>query len=231
MSERLDKQVALGTALSRKEATALIRRGAVTVDGEAVRDPARKVEETAAITVNGQAVICRRHLYILLNKPAGVLCVSHDDREQTVVDVVPDMWRRDKLFPAGRLDRDTTGMVILTDDGDFAHRMLAPGKHVPKRYRATLSGEPTAETVALFASGMTLDGGDVCLPAELEYDGCEATLTLHEGKFHQVKRMLAARGTPVTYLKRLSMGALALDESLAPGEWRELTAEELKKLQ
>ncbi|MBE6763029.1 MAG: rRNA pseudouridine synthase [Ruminococcaceae bacterium] len=226
--ERLDKYLSAQTTLSRRDATAAIRRGRVTVNGIAVRDPAQKLDPAiATVTLDGQAVAYHRYVYILLNKPAGILCVSRDPKTETVVDLLPDEWRTRGLFPAGRLDKDTTGMVLLTDDGDYAHRMLAPKKHVPKRYLATLDAPADQAVCDAFKNGMTLANGEVCLPADCELaEGCNAVVTLHEGKYHQVKRMFAACGRHVERLHRLSMGGLPLDESLAPGEYRLLTEEE-----
>ena len=226
--ERLDKLLSAQTTLSRRDATAAIRRGRVTVNGACVRDPAVKVDpDAASVTLDGQAVTYRRYIYIMLNKPAGILCVSRDPHAPTVVDLRPEEWRCRGLFPAGRLDKDTTGMVLLTDDGDYAHRMLAPKKHVPKRYVATLDSAIDQAVCDAFASGMTLASGEVCLPASCEpADGNRAFVTLHEGKYHQIKRMFAACGRHVEALHRLSMGGLLLDSSLSPGEFRLLSETE-----
>ena len=220
--ERLDKYISAQTALSRRDATTAIRRGRVAVNGDVWRDPSKKLDPaSAAVTLDGQAVSYRRFVYIMMNKPAGILCVSRDPNAPTVVDLLPDEWRSRGLFPAGRLDKDTTGMVLLTDDGDYAHRMLAPKKHVSKRYLATLD-TPADETVCeAFRAGMTLGNGEVCLPAECEItDDCDTIVTLHEGKYHQVKRMFAACGRHVKRLHRLSMGGLILDQNLQAGEFR-----------
>lgn len=228
MLQRLDKLLADQTTLSRRDAAACIRRGRVTVDGTPVRDPAHKVDETAcAVALDGQAVAYRRCVYIMLNKPAGILCVSRDPHAQTVVDLLPETERCRGLFPAGRLDKDTTGMVLLTDDGDYAHRMLAPKKHVEKRYLVTLDAAVNEETCRRFAEGMTLANGEVCREAVCEIlPNCQARVTLHEGKYHQIKRMFAACGYHVEALHRLSMGGLSLDPTLAPGEYKILTENE-----
>ncbi len=222
--ERLDKYVSAQTALSRRDAATAIRRGRVAVNGEVWRDPSRKLDPaSAAVTLDGQAVRYRRFVYIMMNKPAGILCVSRDPHAPTVVDLLPDEWRSRGLFPAGRLDKDTTGMVLLTDDGDYAHRMLAPKKHVPKRYLATLDTPADNAVCEAFRNGMTLENGEVCLPADCEpADGCDAVVTLHEGKYHQVKRMFAACGRHVERLHRLSMGGLILDPTLQAGDFRVL---------
>ena len=226
--ERLDKYISAQTTLSRRDATAAIRRGRVTMNGVPVRDPSLKVDPAAvSVALDGQTISYHRYIYIMMNKPGGILCVSRDPHASTVVDLLPKEWRCRNLFPAGRLDKDTTGMVLLTDDGDYAHRMLAPKKHVPKRYLATLDA-PADQTVCdAFRNGMTLANGEVCLPADCEIgNGCHAVVTLHEGKYHQVKRMFAACGRHVERLHRLSMGGLVLDEALAPGDFRLLTEEE-----
>lgn len=223
--ERLDKLLTTQTTLSRREAGLAVRRGKVTVNGNIVRDPAVKVDaEADTISLDGKPVTCRRHVYIMMNKPAGVLCVSHDDTEQTVCDLLPEEWRTRELFPAGRLDKDTTGMVIITDDGDYAHRMLAPKKHVSKVYLAQLDTPADRAVIEAFASGMTLKNGDVCRKAVCEpLEGTSVRVTLQEGKYHQVKRMFAACGRHVETLHRLSMGGLSLDPDLAPGESKILT--------
>ena len=228
MLQRLDKLLADQTTLSRRDATARIRSGRVAVDGVPVRDPSRKVDETAcAITLAGQAIAYRRYLYIMLNKPAGILCVSRDPHAPTVVDLLDETERCRDLFPAGRLDKDTTGMVLLTDDGDYAHRMLAPKKHVDKRYLVTLDAQVNEETCRAFAAGMTLANGDVCREAVCEIlPNKQALVTLREGKYHQIKRMFAACGYHVEALHRLSMGGLELDPALAPGEYKILTDNE-----
>ncbi len=226
--ERLDKYVSAQTTLSRRDAATAIRRGRVAVDGTVQRDPASKLDPaTVTVTLDGQAVAYHQYVYIMMNKPAGILCVSRDPKAPTVVDLLPEQWRTRGLFPAGRLDKDTTGMVLLTDDGDYAHRMLAPKKHVAKRYLATLDAPADNAVCEAFASGMTLGNGEVCLPAVCELgEGAETIVTLHEGKYHQIKRMFAACGRHVEHLHRLSMGGLVLDPSLAAGEHRLLSETE-----
>ncbi len=225
--ERLDKWLCAQTALSRRDAALSIRRGRVTVNGQAVRDPAVKVvPDTDAVTLDGKPVCYAKHLYIMMNKPVGVICATHDATDKTVIDLLDDDCRARELFPAGRLDKDTTGMVLITDDGDFAHRMLAPKKHVPKQYLVTLDAPADETVVKALASGMTLANGDKCLPALCEpLDGNRAKVTLHEGKYHQVKRMFAAAGRHVEALHRLSMGGLPLDPTLGLGEWKLLDEE------
>ncbi len=228
--ERLDKWICSQTTLTRREAGRLIRSGRVTVDGTVCRLPEQKVEPDAVVvTVEGKALAYARHVYFMLNKPAGVLCVSRDKKVSTVVDLLPEEWRRRGLFPAGRLDKDTHGLVLLTDDGELAHAMLSPRHHVPKTYLVRLDKPLTEEAVAAFCAGPTLADGTVCLPAHLTVrsdTGDEAEVVIYEGKYHQIKRMFTAVGYHVEWLKRTAMGGLNLDESLKEGECRPLTVEE-----
>ena len=233
--ERLDKLLASTGLWSRSEGKRLVREGRVLADGRIAASAEEKYDpETVALVVDGAAVPLRRFVYVMLHKPAGVLSATEDGKGKTVLELLPEEYRRRGLFPVGRLDKDTEGLLLLTDDGQLAHDLLSPRKHVDKRYYARVEGALDAGDCAAFAAGMTLGDGLVCLPAGLEIlsSGAEseALVTIREGKFHQIKRMLAARGKPVRYLKRLSMGPLRLDDSLAPGEWRELTAEEVKML-
>ena len=169
-----------------------------------------------------------RHIYLLLHKPAGVLTATEDKRQPTVLDLIPQEWRRRDLAPVGRLDKDTEGLLLLTDDGELTHRLLSPKYHVDKVYYARVEGVPDEQDAAAFAEGLLLGDGLQCLPAKLEpLGGGECLVTLREGKFHQVKRMLASRGKPVQYLKRLAMGPLRLEPELAAGQCRLLTEEEL----
>ena len=231
--ERLDKLLASTGHWSRKEVKDMIRQGRVRVDGQTARRGEDKADpQQAEILVDGQPVDCGGLVYLMLHKPAGLLSATRDGRQGTVLDLLPDHLRRRGLFPVGRLDKDTEGLLLLTDDGPLAHDLLSPKKHVDKVYYARVDGIVDGADAAALAQGMTLGDGLVCLPAGLEpLEGGRACLvTLREGKYHQVKRMLAARGKPVTYLKRLSMGGLRLDESLAPGQWRPLTADEVASL-
>ena len=232
-NERLDKLLASTGRWSRGEAKRLVREGRVRADGRAAASAEEKYDaETVALAVDGEAVPLRKYVYLMLHKPAGVLSATEDGRGRTVLDLLPDEYKRRGAFPVGRLDKDAEGLLLLTDDGALAHALLAPKKHVDKRYRVRVDGVLDDADRAAFAAGMTLGDALRCLPAELEIAAPDTALvTLREGKFHQIKRMFAARGKPVVYLKRLSMGALVLDEALAPGEWRELTAEELALLQ
>ncbi len=229
---RLDKLLSnLGVA-SRAGCRELLKAGRVQVDGQTVRDGAAQVSEKAAVLLDGTALDTRLARHLMLFKPAGVLTAAEDGRQQTVMDLLPGVYRSCGCMPVGRLDKDTTGLLVLTTDGELAHRLIAPGRHVDKVYFVRVEGTLTAEDAAAFAAGMTLGDGLRCMPAGLERlpEPDTALVTLREGKYHQIKRMLACRGKPVRYLKRLSMGPLRLDEDLGPGEWRELTAGEIQAL-
>lgn len=230
--ERLDKVLAATGRWSRREVKLLVKQGLVRLNGAAASSAEEKIDpETAAITVSGQPVVLQKYTYIMLHKPAGVLSATEDSRQKTVLDLLPPELRRRGLSPVGRLDKDTEGLLLLTDDGELAHRLLSPKYHVAKRYYAEVDGPLGPADAEAFAAGMTLDDGLVCLPAGLELpEPGRCIVTLREGKFHQVKRMLAFRGAPVRYLKRLTMGPLRLDPSLAPGAFRELTAAETAAL-
>lgn len=230
--ERLDKLLAGTGKWSRREVKALVRQGLVRVDGRLAASAEDKLDPAAAIiTVAGETISLCRFTYVMLHKPAGVLTATEDRKQPTVLDLLPPELRRIGLAPVGRLDKDTEGLLLLTNDGELAHRLLSPKYHVDKRYLARVDGELSAADAEAFARGMTLGDGLECLPAGLELlPGRVCIVTLREGKFHQVKRMLAARGAPVLYLKRLSMGPLTLDDSLAAGAYRLLRAEEISAL-
>lgn len=231
-AQRLDKIIASTGRWSRREVKDLVRQGRVTVDDVPARSAEEKADpEQAVIAVNGEKLNWRRYTWVMLNKPAGYLSATEDGRGATVLDLLPQDLQRQGLFPVGRLDKDTEGLLLLTNDGELAHRLLSPKYHVDKRYLARVDGELSAADTEAFARGMTLGDGLECLPAGLEVlPDRVCIVTLREGKFHQVKRMLAARGAPVLYLKRLSMGPLTLDDSLAAGAYRLLRAEEILAL-
>ncbi len=232
--DRMDKLLASTGKWSRREVRELIRQGRVKVDGRPVNKPEEKVEPACAVlTVDGVTVDCTPFVYVMLHKPAGLLSATEDRKQPTVLDLLPPELRRRGLFPVGRLDKDTTGLLLLTDDGDLAHRLLSPRKHVDKVYLAQVEGRVDQGDAAVLAEGMVLGDGLRCLPAGLEplEDGSRCLVTVREGKYHQVKRMLAARGKPVKALHRCAMGPLVLDEGLKPGEWRFLTALERSELQ
>ena len=234
--QRLDKIIASTGRFSRREVKLLVRQGRVLVDGVPARSAEdRMAPETAEITVDGERLVWRRYTWLMMNKPAGVLSATEDGRGKTVLDLLPEELRRRELFPVGRLDKDTEGLLLLTNEGGLAHDLLSPKKHVDKVYYARTAGELEEADCRAFAAGMVLGDGLECLPAGLEIlsagaGGSEALVTLREGKFHQVKRMLAARGKPVLYLKRMKMGNLTLDPALEPGEYRFLTEEEVALL-
>ena len=230
--ERLDKVLAGTGRWSRREVKLLVRQGLVRLNGAAAGSTEEKCDpETAVITVNGETVVLRRFTYVLLHKPGGVLTATEDRRQETVMELLPQELRRVGLAPVGRLDKDTEGLLLLTNDGELTHRLLSPKYHVDKRYFARVDGHLTAAHAEAFAKGMTLGDGLKCLPARLEIlpdSGC--IVTVREGKFHQVKRMLASCGAPVVYLKRLSMGPLVLGDELGRGEHRMLRDEEVAAL-
>ena len=231
--ERMDKLLASTGLWSRKEVKELVRRGRVQVNGAVlVRVEDKADPDQDEIRVDGEVVDCSPYVYIMMNKPEGLLSATTDKKQKTVLDLLPEHLRRRGLFPVGRLDKDTVGFILLTDDGPMGHELLSPKKHVDKVYYAQVEGRIDETDVAALAQGLVLEDGLHCLPADLEPVGGarECRITLREGKYHQVKRMLAARGKPVTFLKRLSMGPLTLDEGLLPGEWRFLTREEVLAL-
>ena len=232
--ERLDKVVAAQGRWSRREVRLLVREGRILVDGRPASAPDCKVDPACAqIAVDGEELILRRFTYLMMNKPAGLLSATRDGRgDGTVLDLLPVELRRRGLFPVGRLDRDTVGLLILTNDGQLAHRLLSPRHHVDKTYQVRVAGRIDPADAAAFAAGMELADGLHCLPAELRLGGEEdlAFVTLHEGKFHQIKRMFAARGKPVLTLKRVAMGGLLLDPALGEGKYRYLTEEEIEIL-
>lgn len=234
MKLRLDKYLAdMGTG-TRSEVKKAISKGLVKINGAVVKRPETKIDtDTDVVLYQEMPVAYAEYEYYLLNKPAGVISASEDKREKTVVDLIEEKQRKD-LFPVGRLDRDTEGLLLITNDGALAHRLLAPNHHVDKTYYARIRGKVTEEDVRLFQEGVDIGEEKRTLPAELSIlvsdEESEIELTIREGKFHQVKRMFLAVGKEVVYLKRLRMGNLVLDESLQLGEYRKLTEKELKEL-
>ena len=230
---RLDKMISSTGEYSRSEAKALIKRGLVTVDGRAASSGDVKIDaEKSEIRIKGEPFVYAEHHYIMMNKPAGVLSATEDRGDKTVLDLLEPRYRRLGLFPAGRLDKDTEGLLLLTDDGDFCHNVISPAKKVTKVYFAEIIGQLDQSAVTGFREGVTLDDGYRCRPADLVIlegkDRPSCLVSVEEGKFHQVKRMLKAFDCQVIYLKRLKIGGLSLDEGLKPGEYRELTADEAK---
>ena len=219
--------------ISRTDMKKLCMKGLVTVGGKIAKRSDAKVDTDDEIIVNGVTVRYRKHIYIMLNKPSGYVCSTKDGQSPTVLELVPPELMRKGLFPAGRLDKDTEGFVLLTDDGELAHRMLSPKSHVPKTYFVRLEKEWEKDYERIFSSGMEIDGGEKCLPAQFsgnEENPFECTLTLHEGKFHQVKRMFSALGNKVVYLKRISIGKIALDENLPLGKCLEIMHKDVENL-
>lgn len=222
--QRLDKFLSEAGVASRRELGAIIRAGRVSVDGQVVSRPEQKVDEHAAVLLDGAPVCAAAPRYLLLYKPLGCVCSTDDPRDQTVLDL---LGREGKgLFPVGRLDKMTEGVLLLTDDGQLSHNLTSPKKGVEKVYLAACSGTPDQAAVDAFAAGLTLRDGTRCRPARLEILGPgQVRVTVHEGKYHQVRRMLAAVGAPVDTLLRERFGPLTLD-GLQSGQWRNLTKEE-----
>ena len=228
MKERLDKYISSQTALSRKEAQKAIRDKRVTVNGEPCRTSDAKIDIDAdVVDLDGKTLSYAKYVYYMMDKPAGVVSATEDRTERTVLDILPSELRRDGLFPAGRLDKDTTGLLIITDDGDYAHRMLSPKKHVVKRYIAGLDREPDDDISQSFEQGIVLADGTVCKSASAAPIGEKlVSIEISEGKYHQVKRMFAALGYKVVSLRRVKIGALELDPGLSEGETRVMSEEE-----
>ena len=232
--QRLDKLLASTGRWSRKEVKQLVKEGRVLVDGHFAKASDDKIEETQAeIRVDGEQISFAQFRYVMLHKPAGVLSATEDRHAGTVLDLLSPELQKLELFPVGRLDKDTEGLLLMTNDGALAHRLLSPKHHVDKVYYALVDGPVGPEDCAAFEAGIRL-GKEECMPAGLEIlragAQSEVLVTLREGKFHQVKRMMESRGAPVLYLKRLSMGPLQLDPNLEKGQWRFLTKEEEENL-
>ena len=230
--ERLDKRLASTGRWSRKEARELIRAGRVQVQGQVCRSIDQKVEEEALVAVDGTSIGAAGPVYLMLHKPAGVVSATEDREEKTVLDLLPDPYPAMGLFPVGRLDKDTEGLLLMTNDGPLAHRLLAPKRHVDKVYYVEVDGILDQQDVEAVSQGIVLRDGYQCLPGKLELleGNTSAYITIREGKYHQIKRMMAARGKPVSYLKRIRFGPLQLDPQLDKGGWRALTQEELQEL-
>ena len=232
---RLDKYLCETGFGTRSQVKDLLKKGQVMVNGEVVKKPELKINETTdQILCQGKKASYQKNIYLMLHKPAGVVSATEDSREKTVLDLVRPEDRKNGLFPVGRLDKDTEGLLLLTDDGELAHRLLSPKKHVDKTYYAKIDGQITEEHVKQFREGLDIGDEKKTLPAVLTIllsgPVSEIEVTVHEGRFHQIKRMFEAVGCKVTYLKRLSMGSLVLDETLQLGEYRPLTEAELEGL-
>lgn len=232
---RLDKFLAEAGLGSRKEVKQLIKKGQITVNQQIEKSDKKQVDpEKDRIEYRGELLHYQEFYYYVLHKPAGVVSATEDQRDQTVMDLFSAKDYRSDLFPVGRLDKDTEGLLLITNDGKLAHELLSPKKHVEKEYYAEVSGVMTAEDQQQFTEGITLDG-ELTLPAELSIDEVtgetsKVRIILHEGKFHQVKRMVKSCGKEVTYLKRIRMGGLTLPQDLAKGKYRLLTEDELRRL-
>ena len=232
--ERLDKLLASTGHWSRREVKDLVRQGRVLADGRPAARPEDKFDpERVRLSVDGREVDCAPFVYLMLHKPAGLLSATEDRNQKTVLDLLPEHLRRRGLFPVGRLDKDTEGLLLITNDGSLAHRLLSPVKHVPKTYLVHTKKPVTSQMCEKLEAGVEIGDETPTAPAKtklLSDTDCGLLLTITEGRFHQVKRMLQAVGNEVVYLKRLSMGALVLDETLSKGSWRALTEEEKAQL-
>lgn len=231
--QRIDKIISSQGEYSRKDVKKLIKLGKVKIDGAIVKNGEEKCDPNVSkISLDGKIIEFKTNIYLMLNKPKGIVSASKDAKASTVVDLVPEKYKRDGLFPAGRLDSDTTGFVLITNDGEFAHDILSPRKHIMKTYLATLEHEISEADIEHFKAGVKLKDGTLCLEAILrKVDNTTVEVQIHEGKYHQVKRMFAAIGNHVVELKRVKMGELELDSTLVQGECREITADELKLVQ
>ena len=231
--ERIDKILSNLGYGTRKDLKKIVKNGMVQVNGITIKDSAMKVDpEKDKIVINGEEIFYREFIYLMMNKPAGVISATFDNKDETVIDLLEVEHQVFEPFPVGRLDKDTVGLLLLTNDGDLNHRLISPKWKVDKVYFAKIDQKVTEEDIEKFKHGITLDDGYTCKEAILEIqkaseEGSEIVLTIQEGKFHQVKRMFEAVGKKVTYLKRIEFGTLPLDEDLEEGEYRELTEEEI----
>ena len=233
---RVDKLLSNVGVASRAELKKYCKQGLISVNGKVINNPGVQVDsEIDDVRFNGEKIVYREFVYIMLNKPDGYISATYDKYDPIVLDLIDQSYLVFEPFPVGRLDKDTEGLLVLTNDGQLAHRVLSPKKHVPKTYYAKIQGKVTEEDILAFEKGVILDDGYETMPSQLKIlksdDMSEIELTIHEGKFHQVKRMFESVGKKVVYLKRLSMGKLKLDESLKLGEYRELTEEEVKLIE
>lgn len=228
---RIDKYLSVALGVSRSEAKILLKSGKITADGKIISKPETKVSETAEVKNSDSVLKYKKYIYILMNKPEGILSASTDKKVKTVVDILPDNMKRAGLFPVGRLDKNTTGLLIITDDGDFGHKVTSPKSLIEKRYLAELDGEVKEEYISAFEKGIILADGEKCMSAGLEIlSDNNAVVTIREGKYHQIKRMFGVLGLGVNKLKRLSIGKLTLPEDLAKGEVIELDDMQIQKI-
>lgn len=228
--QRLDKLISNQLLISRSVVRTGIYRGKATVNGEPVRDPAAQIDTTAEIIFDGQAVSFKEYLYILLYKPKGVICATEDKSQKTVLDLLPDNIRRRQMAPVGRLDKDTTGLLLITDDGVFAHECISPKKKISKAYIACLDGDIKEDMITSFKEGVVLADGTVCRSAELQrIEENKARIIITEGKYHQIKRMFGTVGLGVNSLHREAIGNLTIPADMREGDWIEMTKQELEK--
>ncbi len=229
--ERIDKYISASKNISRADAKALIKKGRISVNENKISSCSIKINELSdTVVCDGERLEYRKFVYIMMNKPKGVISASEGKGDKTVIDILPDSMKRKKLFPAGRLDRDTTGFMLITDDGDFAHRILAPKSHIPKTYIAELDKPFDKDIIAEFEKGVMLYD-DLCMPASLsaaDNDFTKAVVTINQGMYHQIKRMFKKFGITVLELERIKMGGLYLDKKLKRGECRYLSDEEIQ---
>ena len=234
--ERIDKVLSNLGHGTRKEVKALLKKGKVEIDGIKVSDSAMKIDpDKAVIKVSGEEIRYRKHIYLIMNKPAGVVSATVDNHDETVIDLIDEEYHAFKPFPIGRLDKDTVGLLLITNDGELNHKLIAPKNHVDKVYYAEINKFVDESDIATFKKGVVIDDGYKCMPAVLEVlnadeNGSEVMVTIQEGKFHQVKRMFESVDKKVVFLRRISFGPLKLDENLSEGQFRELSEEEVSLL-
>lgn len=232
--ERLDKIISSVCEVSRKDARAVISKGRVAVDGKVLRDSSLRIDtDNCEFIVDGEKRTYKSFVYIMLNKPQGILSASNDKSRKTVVDIVKRKFNRNGLFPVGRLDKDTTGLLIVTDDGDFGHRVISPKSNIEKEYVAFVDKPITDEDIALLEKGVTLADGNVCRPAKIKLlsdDRLNLSIIITEGKYHEIKRMLGVVGAGVCTLHRIRIGGLTLDSSFSQGDFKEMTSEEIESV-
>ena len=234
--ERIDKILSNLGHGTRKEVKALLKKGKVEVDGVIATDSAMKIDpDKAIIVVSGEEIKYRKFIYLIMNKPAGVVSATVDNHDETVIDLLDEQYHSFKPFPIGRLDKDTVGLLLITNDGELNHKLIAPKNHVDKVYYAEINKFIDSKDVATFKNGVVIDDGYKCMPAILEVlsaneNGSEVMVTIQEGKFHQVKRMFESVDKKVVFLRRISFGPLKLDEKLCEGQYRELSDEEINSL-
>lgn len=227
--QRLDKLISNQLIIPRSTVRAGIYQGKATVNGAIVRDPATQIDTAAAVCFDGQAITFKEYLYILIYKPKGVICATDDKKQRTVLDLLPDNIRRRDMAPVGRLDKDTTGLLIITDDGAFAHECISPKKNISKTYIAYLDGDIKEDTITSFRNGVLLADGTVCKSATLQRIGeNKARVIITEGKYHQIKRMFGTVGLGVNALHREAIGNLTLPADMCEGDWLELSKQELE---